>query len=189
MKIVCGDPLVEKKYVECQSATELLLIPSESHDLVITDPPFGNLVQYAELSDFFYVWLRLLLKDIYPSLFGPEYTPKALEVVSNRARESEEPDKFYQRLLTQCWREANRILKPGGILAFTFHHSEDKPWIAVLESLFEAGFYLEATYPIRGDETKGEGQFGSQLIEYDIIHVCRKRVEEPQAGELGTYAS
>ena len=185
MKIVCGDPLVEKKYVECESATELLLIPSESHDLVITDPPFGNLVQYAELSDFFYVWLRLLLKDIYPSLFGPEYTPKALEVVSNRARESEEPDKFYQRLLTQCWREANRILKPGGILAFTFHHSEDEPWIAVLESLFEAGFYLEATYPIRGDETKGEGQFGSQLIEYDIIHVCRKRMDEPKPVSWG----
>ena len=47
--------------------------------------------------------------------------------------------------------------KPGGILAFTFHHSEDEPWVAVLESLFDAGFYLEATYPIRSDETKGEG--------------------------------
>lgn len=79
--------------------------------------------------------------------------------------------------------EAARILKPAGILAFTFHHSEDEPWVAVLESLFRAGFYLEATYPIRSDETKGEGAkpgtFGSQLIEYDIVHVCRKRVDEP----------
>ena len=94
------------------------------------------------------------------------------------------PDGFYQRLLTQCWREAHRILKPGGILAFTFHHSEDEPWVAVLESLFDAGFYLQATYPIRSDETKGEGAkpgtFGSQKIEYDIVHVCRKRVDEPQ---------
>ena len=60
------------------------------------------------------------------------------------------------------------------------HHSEDAPWVAVLESLFEAGFYLEATYPIRSDETKGTGQFGSRKIEYDIIHVCRKRHEEPK---------
>jgi adenine-specific DNA methylase len=75
-------------------------------------------------------------------------------------------------------------LKPGGILSFTFHHSEDGPWVDVLESLFNAGFYLEATYPIRSDETKGEGAkpgtFGSQTIEYDIIHVCRKQTEEPK---------
>jgi hypothetical protein len=50
----------------------------------------------------------------------------------------------------------------------------------VLESLFNAGFYLEATYPIRSDETKGDGQFGSKQIEYDIIHVCRKQTEVPQ---------
>ena len=43
------------------------------------------------------------------------------------------------------------------MLAFTFHHSEDEPWVSVLESLFDAGFFLEATYPIRCDETKGEG--------------------------------
>src|SRR5208337_4377622 len=80
----------------------------------------------------------------------------------------------------QCWNQAHRILKPGGILVFTFHHSEDEPWVAVLESLFNAGFILEGTYPIRSDESKGEGEFGSQKIEYDIIHVCRKRTEEPQ---------
>jgi hypothetical protein len=152
--------------------------------LVVTDPPFGGLLHYSELSDFFHVWLRLVLKDRYPAAFGPEYTPKALEAVANKAREPQNPDAYYQRLLTQCWREAHRILKPGGILAFTFHHSEDEPWVAVLESLFDAGFYLEATYPIRSDETKGEGSkpgtFGSQTIEYDIIHVCRKRTEAPQ---------
>jgi putative DNA methylase len=97
----------------------------------------------------------------------------------------EDPDGFYQRLLTQSWREAHRILKPSGILAFTFHHSEDEPWVAVLESLFNAGFYLVATYPIRSDETKGEGEFGSKTIEYDIIHVCRKRTEEPKAVSWG----
>ena len=51
--------------------------------------------------------------------------------------------------------------------------------MAVLESLFDAGFYLAATYPIRSDEIKGSGEFGSKKIEYDIIHVCRKRREEP----------
>jgi adenine-specific DNA methylase len=57
--------------------------------------------------------------------------------------------------------------------------------VAVLESLFDAGYYLEATYPIRSDETKGEGEFGSKTIEYDIIHVCRKRIEEPKPVSWG----
>lgn len=162
------------------SSTDLDAYSASSFDLVITDPPFGDLVQYSELSDFFYVWLRLALQGRYPEVFSAEYTPKTLEAVANRYREPEDPNGFYQRLLTACWKEAHRILKPGGMLAFTFHHSEDAPWVSVLESLFDAGFYLEATYPIRSDETKGDGQFGSQKVEYDIIHVCRKRTEEPK---------
>lgn len=177
-----GDSVCNHSKVTCGSSSNLPAIADDSFDLVITDPPFGGLLHYSELADFFYVWLRLVLKDKYPDLFTPEYTPKALEAVANRARHPEDSDAFYQKILTECWREARRILKPGGILAFTFHHSEDEPWVAVLESLFQAGFYLEAAYPIRSDETKGEGAkpgtFGSQLIEYDIIHVCRKRRDE-----------
>jgi adenine-specific DNA methylase len=184
-KIPIGDSLSSADSFQ-GSATDLSRYENEHFDFVITDPPFGGLLHYSELSDFFHVWLRLALKDRYPGEFLPEYTPKALEAVANRFRHPGpgEADDFYQRLLNQSWQEAHRVLKPGGMLAFTFHHSEDEPWVAVLESLFDAGFYLEATYPIRSDETKGEGAkpgtFGSQQIEYDIIHVCRKRTEAPK---------
>jgi putative DNA methylase len=183
-KVRTGDP-VKGAEVLCASSTDLDRLTDSSVDLVITDPPFGGLLHYSELADFFYVWMRLALKAKYPDYFTAEYTPKSLEAVANRAREPDDPDGFYQRLLTQCWREAHRVLKPSGILAFTFHHSEDEPWVAVLESLFDAGYYLEATYPIRSDETKGEGEFGSKTIEYDIIHVCRKRTEEPKPVSWG----
>lgn len=183
-KVRTGDPVLGAK-VLCASSTDLDQLGDGSVDLVITDPPFGDLLHYSELADFFYVWMRLALKAKYPAHFTAEYTPKSLEAVANRAREPEDADGFYQRLLTQCWREAHRVLKPSGILAFTFHHSEDEPWVAVLESLFNAGYYLEATYPIRSDETKGEGEFGSKTIEYDIIHVCRKRTEEPKPVSWG----
>lgn len=174
-----GDKLSNKSELSCCSSTDLSILQSGSYDLVVTDPPFGGLLHYSELADFFYVWLRLVLKDKYPEYFTGEYTPKTLEAVANKARNPEDPDGFYKRVLTDCWREAHRILKPGGILSFTFHHSEDEPWVDVLESLFDSGFFLEATYPIRSDETKGKGEFGSKTIEYDIIHVCRKRTEEP----------
>lgn len=68
-------------------------------------------------------------------------------------------------------------------MAFTFHHNEDHAWIDILKALFDAGYILISTYPVRSDETKGEAAnaaFGSKKIEYDIIHVCRKRLEEPQ---------
>lgn len=187
-KVLPGDPVLGAE-VHQGSSTDLAQLENGSLDLVITDPPFGGLLHYSELADFFYVWLRLVLKSKYPAIFSGEYTPKSLEAVANKAREPEDADGFYQRLLTQCWREAHRLLKPSGILAFTFHHSADEPWVAVLESLFDAGYYLEATYPIRSDETKGDGAkpgtFGSQTIEYDIIHVCRKRTEEPKPVSWG----
>jgi transposase-like protein len=183
--IIVGDSISTKPEIICSSSTDLSSLSGESFDLAITDPPFGNLLHYSELSEFFYAWLRLALKDHYPDYFTNTEVPKALEVVSNRSREPEDPDGFYQRLLTACWSETFRLLKPGGLLAFTFHHSADAPWIAVLESLFDAGFYLEATYPIRSDETKGDGQFGSKTIEFDIIHVCRKRTEEPKEVSWG----
>ena len=180
-KVYPGDPIrANTVTLDCVSATDLSSIEDESHDLIVTDPPFGGLLHYSELADFFHVWLRLALRDRHRDHFSSEYTPKTLEAVSNRARHPDDADAFYQRVLTACWREGHRILKPGGTLAFTFHHSQDAPWVSVLESLFDAGFYLEATYPIRSDETKGKGEFGSRQIEYDIIHVCRKRRGEPQ---------
>jgi putative DNA methylase len=182
---VCpNDTMLAPVQLSCRSATDLAHIENESIDLVVTDPPFGGLLHYSELSDFFYVWLQLCLHDIAPQIFTATATPKTLEAVSNRARNPDDPDAYYQRLLTESWKESLRILKPSGLLAFTFHHSEDSPWVAVLESLFGAGFILEATYPVRADTAFAEfakpGAFGSQKIEYDIIHVCRKRVDEPQ---------
>jgi putative DNA methylase len=182
-KVYPGDPMLSLPTLFCGSATALSSLEDSSIDLVVTDPPFGGLLHYSELSDFFYVWLRIILSNIEPEVFAFEVTPKSLEAVSNRARNPDDADKYYQRLLTASWAESHRILKPAGLLAFTFHHSEDEPWVAVLESLFQAGFVLEVAYPVRSDTAFADqakpGAFGSQQIEYDIIHVCRKRIEEP----------
>jgi ssDNA-binding Zn-finger/Zn-ribbon topoisomerase 1 len=213
--------------VFCGSSTDLSMLNGTHFDLVITDPPFGNNLFYADLADFFYVWMRIPLLKWYRGMperkyFEPERTPHAVEAVDNTVehpddredyererfltngilakvreltgnKELQEKDPnplyrpepasdFYQQTLTACWAEAGRLLKQGGLMAFTFHHSADAPWVDVLEALFNAGYLLVATYPIRSDETKGAtGAFGSRKIEYDIIHVCRKRLEEPKA--------
>jgi putative DNA methylase len=178
-KVYPQDRIQPAADISCESATDIGAVSDGSLDLIITDPPFSGLVQYAEISDFFYVWLRLALRERYPDMFSLDFTPKTLEAVANRARNPEGPEAHYKRLLTEAWRQAGLKLKASGLLSFTFHHSEDAPWVTVLESLFDAGFYLVATFPIRGDETKGQGQFGAQKVEYDIIHVCRRRQGGP----------
>ena len=167
--------------LSCGSSTDLSKIGDGTIDLVITDPPFGEIMQYAELSDFFYVWLNIVLGKDYPKCFDGDYSPKALEAVSNPFRQ-DDPENFYCSVLSACWKESARVLKPGGLLAFTFHHDKDGPWVSVLQSLFESGLCLVGTFPIRGDASKGDAKvsFGAEKVEYDIIHVCRQRTEDPK---------
>ena len=221
-----NDPVIPGNVPYCGSSTDLAMLGSEQFDLIITDPPFGNNLFYADLADFFYVWLRIPLRKWYAGLpeanyFESERSHRSLEAVDNKAehpddRKGYEKDPlieskhlthireligddtlaekdpnplyrpqpssdFYSQTLSACWTEAGQRLKNGGIMAFTFHHSMDSAWNDVLKALFDAGYVLIATYPIRSDESKGEGaQFGSKTIEYDIIHVCRKRLEAPE---------
>ena len=84
-KVYAGDPIQNGTQIFCELSTELEYLKDGEIDLCITDPPFGDLMQYAEWSDFFYVWLKPLLKDRYPAAFGGAQAPRDLEVVSNKA--------------------------------------------------------------------------------------------------------
>ncbi|MBI4291278.1 MAG: DUF1156 domain-containing protein [Betaproteobacteria bacterium] len=179
-KILLEDAILPGAQLVCGSSSEIAQFVDRTLDLVITDPPFGDNIFYSDLSNFFHAWLRLPLRHEYPELFEPTKTPNAQEALAPRLLSEEEGNEYYKVRLTACWTEACRVLKDGGLLAFTFHHSETSQWAIVLESLFEAGFLLEQTFPIASDEQKGEGgQFGAKGTEYDIIHVCRKRLAEP----------
>jgi len=179
-KAPTGDPVLAGAEIQCRSSSDLSIYADRSFDLIITDPPFGDNIFYSDLANFFHAWLRLSLQYQYPELFTPVQTPNAQEALAPRLLPEQEANEYYRVRLTACWAEGCRLLKDGGILAFTFHHSEDSQWAVVLESLFEAGFILEQTFPISSDDMKGEaGQFGAKGTEYDIIHVCRKRLVEP----------
>ena len=99
---------------------------------------------YADMSDFFYVWLRVALVKMYPEIFAGRFAPQTQEAISNPFRHPETEkreknslsaaDEFYRQILTACWCESHRVLKDGGLLAFTFHHQGDDKWRLVLES-------------------------------------------------------
>lgn len=166
----------------CKSSSELEDLSSDSIDSVITDPPFGDNFIYSEMANFFYAWLKIPLAAWYSQFRDLKNSPYAQEAVKNVAHHADDADQFYKGMMTACWSEAARVLKPSGIMAFTFHHSEPSQWAIVLEALMDSGFYLEAIYPVTSDESKGENaEFGSKKIEYDMLHVCRKRLSEPTA--------
>ncbi|MFX0172341.1 MAG: DUF1156 domain-containing protein [Candidatus Hodarchaeota archaeon] len=164
-------------YLYCHSSHKIR-IPRNCVDLVVTDPPYYDNVQYAELSDFYYVWLRLGLKDVY-NWFDPPLTPKKAEIVKNPRMVKD--DKEYQKGLANVFAEIYRVLKPEGLLIFTFHHKRLKAWTSIIESLLDNQFYIVAVYPVRAEMETSTQIRGKKSIEYDIIFVCRKRQREPDA--------
>lgn len=153
-----------------------LPIPDGSVDAVITDPPYFGNVMYSELSEFFYAWLRLALKDKY-EYFRSEHVPNSAEVIVNKVQGKEEKD--FIEGLTAVFKEAGKKLKKDGIMVFTFHHQEEKAWGAVLQSVLNAGFYISAIYPVQSEMTTSTHIFQKANVRYDMVVVCKKRQTEP----------
>lgn len=155
--------------------SEHLDLPDASVDAVITDPPYFDNVQYSELADFFYVWLRLALGECYPA-FRLELTPKAEEVVKNPRRQKDAAS--YLKGLRTVLQECHRVLKDEGVLAFTFHHKEPEAWGVLLQAVLDAGFTIKATYPVHAEMPISVHIHNQEAMEYDAILFCQKRVEE-----------
>ncbi|NHJ01112.1 MAG: DUF1156 domain-containing protein [Candidatus Heimdallarchaeota archaeon] len=172
-------------YIYCSSSTHTD-IPSNYVDLVITDPPYSDNVQYAELSDFYYVWLRIDLQDQY-AWFKPEFTPKNDEIVKNTKRGKSNLD--YQKGLIAVFRDIYRVLKSDGLLIFTFHHKQLKAWGALMESLIQAKFSIINVYPVRSEMVTSTQIRGSKSIEIDAIFVCKKAYFEPKCIEWDSFES
>ena len=157
----------------CRTSETLSDFPDKSIDAVITDPPYFDNVMYSELSDFFYVWLRLGLKDKYPDIFSTALTNKDREIVKNDAQGKDE--NFFTEALKNVFKESNRVLKDEGIMAFTFHHKNTAAWGAVLKALLDSNFKIIQTYPIYSETKGGLRDFN---INYDSIIVCKKRIQK-----------
>ena len=154
-------------------SSEQLPIPDKSVDAVITDPPYSDNVQYAELSDFFYVWHREALKGSYPE-FEPALVQKDREIVKNPKQGKD--GSFYEEGLRRVFSECGRVLKDDGLLVFTFHHKTSEAWSNVLRAVLDAGFLVTAAYPVHSEMPLSVHIHQCQSISYDAILVCRKRM-------------
>ena len=126
--------------------------PDDSADLFFTDPPYYDVVPYADLSDVCYVWLRRLVGHLHRDLLSGDLTPKAEQIVMNPYSKEdgrgEQSAEYYQRQLTKAFSEARRVLKPDGIGCIVFAHKGTAAWEALLAAIIDANFIVTASWPI-----------------------------------------
>jgi putative DNA methylase len=154
-------------------------VEDSSCTCVITDPPYGNSIAYADLSDFFYVWLKRSLGDLLPEIFVTPQTPKVQEATSHKHRHHGSQAKandHYQSLLTRSFLECGRIMKQPKILSVMFAHQSSDAWTALLRALFDAGFCPDATWPIATERPTSALGLGTASLETSVTVVCRPRV-------------
>ncbi len=162
--------------IRCGTAAHTGL-PDRSVDLVCIDPPYYNNVQYAELSDYFYVWQRRTLHDLYPDIFRRRLTNKTDEAVANPARDgsASKAAKEYERLMGEIFAECRRVLKDDGIMTIMFTHKTQEAWEALTRSLIENGWTITSSMPVESEAAESIHQKGMAAAASSIFLTCRKR--------------
>lgn len=154
--------------------------------LVVTDPPYYSAIAYADLSDYFYPWLRIALKDVLPDLYQTISTPKAKELIADPAdHESEEAAKqYFLDGFTECFSQLSSASRPGLPLQIVYAHKETESeagglvssgWEALLQAAIAAGLMIVATWPINGSASDRARSRGSNALSTYVVLVCRPR--------------
>ncbi len=143
------------------------IVAENEYDAVITDPPYYDNIIYSEVSDYFYVWQKILLEEEC-SNFNKNNTPRTNSIVTNPHLGKEEED--FENEIEQALSVVRRSLKDDGVLAFTYHHSDSESWGELLTSLCRNDFEITATYPINSDLHKF---IGGDAVSFDIVIVAR----------------
>lgn len=167
------------------SATSLPYLGDKSITAVVVDPPYADNVQYSELADFFYVWLKRTQGHRRPEWFSTYLCDHDQEAVVNVARHKEDGGRtadakikahaFYQTLMTEVFRESHRILHDDGALTVMFTHKQQSAWAALFTSLIEAGFMITATWPVKTESEHSLHQAKKNAAQSTVILVARKR--------------
>ena len=166
----------------------------EYKDLIVsTDPPYYDNIGYADLSDFFYVWLRKSLRTIYPSVVGTMLTPKADELVANPYRHDgkQGAEKFFVEGFNSVFRriregEANPDVPMTVYYAYKQQDrgkdgTSSTGWHTLLDGLIQSGWEITATWPMRSEAKNRLLAHGTNALASSILLACRPRPAEARA--------
>lgn len=179
--------------ITCQSGDSLTHIDDETVDCVVMDPPYYDNVMYAELSEFFYVWLKRTAGRVYPDLFRRQHTDRENEAVANAAKFDGQKGakalaaRDYQHRMAGIFAECRRVLNRNGIMTLMFTHKATGAWDALASGLMDAGFTITASWPIN---TEAEGSLhirDKSAANSTIFLVCRPRPKRGVDDEIAYW--
>ena len=168
--------------VTCKPGDRLDHVEAASVDLVVMDPPYYDNVMYAELSDFFYVWLKRTAGHVFPELFRRTLTDKENEAVANPARHRGEKGapalaaRDYRERMAAIFAECRRVLKPNGLMTLMFTHKATGAWDALTSGLIEAGFAITASWPVNTEAGGSLHIKDKAAAKSTVLLVCRPKV-------------
>lgn len=148
---------VGKPSIVQRGNAERLFYDDQTFDAVITDPPYYSSIYYADLSAFFYVWLKRILGELYPDHFALPAPPKRREAVAQPSEHGGDANKakeHYERLMRNSLSEARRVLKPGAPLVCVYAHRTTEGWATLIRALVGAGMTVTEAWPIQ-TESRG----------------------------------
>ena len=160
-------------------------IHAQDGPVIVTDPPYYDNIGYADLSDFFYTWLRPLLRDIYPNLFAGILTPKEEEMIESRFR-FDNPRQRFEELLGKTLkliRERCSDEFPSSIFYAYKQQSEEHEgrtstgWEAILSAVISTGFQIVGTWPMRTELTTNLKK-NVNVLASSVVLVCRPRPDD-----------
>lgn len=155
-------------------------------DAVITDPPYYDNIGYSELSDFFYVWLKKMIGNLFPEHFSAPLTPKKEEAVAAAYRQggSQELAKAaYHRMMLQSFKEASRVLKPRSSMVTIYAHKTTSGWSTLVDALRQADFEVVEAWPLDTELQTGVTKQDMAMLASSISIVARKR----QGKSIGNF--
>ena len=155
--------------------------PDNYFDAIFTDPPYYDNINYAELSDFFYVWLKKTIGDLYPELFATPLVPKSQEIVANPIRQDgkHEAKEFFETMLKKSFQEIYRVLKPNGIVTIVYAHKSTSGWETLINSLLDSGLVVTGAWPINTEMTTKAKAHETASLMSSIYIIARKMKREP----------
>ncbi len=160
------------------SATKHIL-PDGAATAVITDPPYYYSVQYADLSDYFHVWLRRMLALRLPLLFDRELTPKEDEIIVQSPGDQFSPtgknNAFYESRMRKALEESRRVLASSGIGTIVFAHTSTAGWEAMLQATVDAGWVITGSWPIDTEMGTRVIAQNRSVLASSVHLVCRPR--------------